>query len=101
MKKIIVAVVVIGVLAMTVLAYGYTTDLFKAVKLSNFQLGMSQKRAKSVLSSYELTGVTESTTELGESTILTFENGELEETLLLFFTNDRLSGFNYLNWQIR
>lgn len=92
---------VIAVLVVSILAYGYTTDLFKAVKLSNFQLGMSQKRAESVLSSYELTGITESKTELGESTILTFENGEVEETLILFFINDRLSGFNYLNWQVK
>ncbi len=100
-KKLILGILVIGALILSSLAYGYTLDLFQQTKYSTFQIGMTIKRAESLLSDYELTSRTESKTVLGDSTILSFDNGELEETLTLYFTNGKMSGFLYTNWQVK
>lgn len=100
-KKLIVGILVIGALILSSLAYGYTLDLFQEIKYKTFQVGMSVKRAESLFSGYELTSRTETQTVLGKSIILTFNNGLLEESLVLMFTNDKLQSFTYTNWQVK
>lgn len=100
MKKIIVAVVVIGVLAMTALAATYKTDLFDTIKLSNFRLDMSLQRAEVLFSSYELRGRTDTELQGNFLTILTYTTGEFKETLKLYFTNGFLHSFDYVNFDL-
>jgi len=102
MKKILIVLLVIGALILSYsLAYGYSIDLFSKIKSMSFEMEMSVRRAKSYFDSYDLSSVIESKGEYGESTILTFDNGEFEETLTLYFTNDKMSGFSYTNWDVR
>lgn len=101
MRKVIVVVVLIGVLAISALAANWTLDLFQQIKYNTFQVGMSVKRAESLFSDYELTSRTETQTVLGKSIILTFNNGLLDESLVLMFTNDKLQSFTYTNWQVK
>ncbi len=100
MKKIIVVVVVIGVLAMTALAATYKTDLFDSIKLSNFRLDMSLQRAEVLFSSYELRGRTDTELQGNFLTILTYTTGEFKETLKLYFTNGYLHSFDYVNFDL-
>ncbi|MBA7606883.1 hypothetical protein ES703_14034 [subsurface metagenome] len=103
MKKVIViiAVIIALVVANLALASNWTLDLFEQVKYNTFQVGMSVKRAESLFSDYELTSRTETQTLLGKSIILTFDNGLLDESLVLMFTNDKLQSFTYTNWQVK
>ena len=100
MKKIIVVMVVIGVLAMTGLASTYKTDLFDMIKLTDFRLDMSLDKAKTLFSSYELRHITEAEQEGNTLTILTYTTGEFKETLKLYFTNDFLNSFDYVNFDL-
>ena len=96
-RAIIVIVVIIALILSYSLAYGYSIDLFSKIKSMSFEMEMSVRRAKSYFDSYDLSSATETKSEYGDSTILTFDNGEFEETLTSYFTNDKLSGFSYTN----
>jgi hypothetical protein len=100
MKRLIIAVAVIGALVLGGLAYGYSLDLFKAIKLNNFQMAITIRKAESILSSYELTSKQETTHKGNISTYLEFDNGELGERLRLHFMNGSLIGFDYENFQL-
>ena len=100
MKKIIVVMVVIGVLAMTALAFTYKTDLFDTIKLTNFRLDMSLQSAETLFSSYELRDITEVEQEGKILTVLTYTTGEFKETLKLYFTNGFLHSFDYVNFEL-
>lgn len=102
MKKIIVvvAVVVIGILAITALAATYKTDLFDTLKVSNFRLDMSIQRAEVLFSSYELRSRTDIELEGNVATILTYTTGEFKETVKLRFTNGFLNSFEYDNFDL-
>lgn len=100
MKKIIVVIVVIGVLAMTALAATYKTDLFDTIKVSNFRLDMSLQRAETLFSGYELSSITEVEQQGNTLTILTYTTGEFKETLKLQFTNGFLHSFDYVNFEL-
>lgn len=100
MKKIIIVIVVIGVLAMTALAATYKTDLFDTIKVSNFRLDMSLQRAETLFSSYELQGRTDTELKGNLLTILTYTTGEFKETLKLYFTNGFLHSFDYVNFDL-
>ncbi|MBA7496200.1 hypothetical protein ES702_06798 [subsurface metagenome] len=100
MRKIIVIIAVIGVLAMTALAATYKTDLFDSIKLSNFRLDMSLQRAEVLFSDYELESRTDTELKGNFLTILTYSTGEFKETLKLYFTNGFLHSFNYVNFDL-
>ena len=76
-------------------------DGIKGIRSYRFQLEMSIDEAKEHFSSYgKLTQTVERTEEKhGKATWLTYES--MDETLVLKFTNDKLYGFSYVNWQIR
>ncbi len=100
MKRLIIAVVVIAVLAMTALASTYKTDLFDTIKVSNFRLHMTVKRAEVLFSDYELRSRTDTELEGNVLTILTYTTGEFKETLKLYFTNGYLNSFDYMNFDL-
>lgn len=100
MKKIIIILVVIAVLAITALADTYKTDLFDTIKVSNFRLDMSIQRAEVLFSDYELRGRTDTELEGNFLTILTYATGEFKETLKLYFTNGFLNSFDYVNFDL-
>jgi len=100
MKRLIIAVVVIGVLAMTGLAATYKTDLFDSIKVSNFRLDMSIQRAEVLFSSYEFRSRTDSELQGNVLTILTYTTGDFKETLKLYFTNGYLHSFDYMNYDL-
>jgi len=85
--------IVIGIMAVALavanlaLAATYRTDLFDTLKVSNFRLDMSIKRAEVLFSDYELRGRTDTELEENFMTILTYTTGEFKETLKLYFTN--------------
>jgi hypothetical protein len=100
MRKIIVIMVVIAVLAITALASTYKTDLFDTIKVSNFRLDMPLKRAEVLFSSYELQGRTDTELQGNTLTILTYTTGDFKETLSLQFTNGYLHSFDYSNLEL-
>ena len=100
MKRLIIAVIVIGVLAMTALAATYKTDLFDSIKVSNFRLDMSIQRAEVLFSSYEFRSRTDSELQGNVLTILTYTTGDFKETLKLYFTNGYLHSFHYTNFDL-
>lgn len=104
MKKIIVVMVVIAVLIVSVLAYGYTQEMFNIIKSMPFELGMSVRRVKNKFEKYQLSSITERQDSAGEITLLTYQNKldvRTKETLTFYFQNDVLYGFDYRNWQVK
>ena len=88
-------------------------DGIKGIRSYRFELEMSIDEAKRHFSSYgKLTETIEKTEEKYEMegierkvTWLTYENmdeafGNIEETLVLKFVNNKLYGFSYTNWKI-
>jgi len=100
MKKIIVVIVLVGVLAIGALASTWNQDLFEEIKYNTFQIGMSTQRAEVLFSDYEL--ISRITTEIpwGDNIMLSFGNPG-EETLTLHFINNKLISFSYTHLKMR
>lgn len=102
MRKYLVLLAVMAALVLVcwTLAAALTLDLFDATKFSKFRVGMSERRAQELFSSRgELLSTSE--TVIGGVVMRTLTFGSmLEETLILYFNDDQLSGFGYTNWEI-
>ena len=112
---IIVVTAVVTLLVVYQLGYSFGSRLFegmKGIRGYRFELGMSSEEAEQHFSDYgEFAGTIETegrftrTIEIeekyGEGTWLTYQSRDGNEILELRFTNNRLSGFLYVNWAIR
>ncbi|MBA7609102.1 hypothetical protein ES703_16289 [subsurface metagenome] len=100
-KLIVIGLIIVGLaIANLALAATYKTDLFDTLKVSNFRLDMSIKRAEVLFSDYELRGRTDAELEGNFMTILTYTTGEFKETVKLHFTNGYLNSFDYMNFDL-
>jgi len=111
---IIVVTAVVTLLVVYQLGYPFGSRLFegmKGIRGYRFELGMSSEEAERHFLDYgKLTGKIETeggftrTIEIeekyGKSTWLTYQSRDGNEILELRFTNNRLSGFLYVNWQL-
>lgn len=100
MKKLIIAVVVIGVLALGAFASTWNRDLFDEIKYNTFQIGMTTQRAETLLSRYHFVSRITSESDSGDNVMLSFEN-QGHETLTLHFINNKLMSFYYMHLQMR
>jgi len=110
MKKIYhLIIILIAAVVMVLVVYQLTyssislfEDGMKGIARYRFKLGMSPKKADQHFSNYgKLTKTTETAGEYGKITWLTYESRDGYEILELQFTNNRLSGFCYVNWGIK
>lgn len=97
-------IIVIVALVLSSLAYGfsrydYSDKLFEKVQSMFFKLEMSEREVRSYLDKFKLVSRMETVKEDSIATILKFETGEeFDETLTLYFLEDKLTGFDYDNF---